>query len=64
MHEVHRGAPQLGFFVKFSALLHKVAHVGDVHADFVDFVSDFVDGKGVVQVLGGQGIDCEYALLP
>jgi hypothetical protein len=57
MHEVYRGAPELCLSVQLGTLLHEVAHISDVHTDFIDGVCDFIDTQCIIEILGGNGID-------
>ena len=59
VHQIDRGGTLVSLLVDDGAWGDIVAHVGDVHTDFPVSVLKFLDGQGVVKVLGVGGVDGE-----
>jgi len=62
VHEIRRSASFRCFLVQLRSLLHEIAHVCNMHTNFIDVLSDLLNRQGIVQISGGDGVYREYSL--
>ena len=64
VHQIHRSTAVVGFVVQRSTFLDVMRNVGDVHPDEVVAVFQFVERKGIVEVLGVGRVDGKGRRVP